>query len=324
MPNIIKGLEEIRLRKDIENVIENVSKVVIGKESVVLDILKAILAGGHVLIEDVPGVGKTMLIKALSKSIDLNFNRIQFTPDILPSDILGVSIYNSNTHEFNFKKGPIFANMILADEINRTSPKTQSALIEVMEEGQVSDGNNTYLLDSPFIVMATENPLEYSGTFSLPEAVLDRFILKLSLGYPTKNEEIKILSTYRAKDPLEHILPVIALDKLKQHQNEVKKVNVSNGIYEFIVDIVNKTRNCNELLLGASPRTSIALLKISQATAYIHERNYVIPDDVKENVKKVLSHRVILSKEEKFNGTNISDIIDSIMKEISVPSIKYA
>ncbi|MFT8314352.1 MAG: MoxR family ATPase [Clostridium sp.] len=312
------------MKKDIENVIENVSKVVIGKESVVLDILKAILAGGHILIEDVPGVGKTMLIKALSKSIDLNFNRIQFTPDILPSDILGVSIYNPNTHEFNFKKGPIFANMILADEINRTSPKTQSALIEVMEEGQVSDGNNTYLLDSPFIVMATENPLEYSGTFSLPEAVLDRFILKLSLGYPTKNEEIKILSTYRTKDPLEHILPVITLDELKQHQNEVKKVNVSNGIYEFIVDIVNKTRNCNELLLGASPRTSIALLKISQATAYIHERNYVIPDDVKENVKKVLSHRVILSKEEKFNGTNISDIIDSIMKEISVPNIKYA
>lgn len=324
MPDIIKGLEEISLKKDIENVIENVSKVVIGKESVVLDILKAILAGGHILIEDVPGVGKTMLIKALSKSIDLNFNRIQFTPDILPSDILGVSIYNPNTHEFNFKKGPIFANMILADEINRTSPKTQSALIEVMEEGQVSDGNNTYLLDSPFIVMATENPLEYSGTFSLPEAVLDRFILKLSLGYPTKNEEIKILSTYRTKDPLEHILPVITLDELKQHQNEVKKVNVSNGIYEFIVDIVNKTRNCNELLLGASPRTSIALLKISQATAYIHERNYVIPDDVKENVKKVLSHRVILSKEEKFNGTNISDIIDSIMKEISVPNIKYA
>ncbi|AGK98864.1 MoxR-like ATPase [Clostridium pasteurianum BC1] len=308
------------MRKDIENV----SKVVIGKESVVLDILKAILAGGHVLIEDVPGVGKTMLIKALSKSIDLNFNRIQFTPDILSSDILGVSIYNPNTHEFNFKKGPIFANMILADEINRTSPKTQSALIEVMEEGQVSDGNNTYLLAPPFIVMATENPLEYSGTFSLPEAVLDRFILRLSLGYPTKNEEIKILSTYRTKDPLEHILPVITLDELKQHQSEAKKVNVSTGIYEFIVDIVNKTRNCNELFLGASPRTSIALLKISQATAYIHERNYVIPDDVKENVKKVLSHRIILSKEEKFNGTNISDIIDSIMKEISVPNIKYA
>lgn len=312
------------MKKDIENVIENVSKVIIGKESVVLDILKAILAGGHVLIEDVPGVGKTMLIKALSKSIDLNFNRIQFTPDILPSDILGVSIYSPNTHEFNFKKGPIFANMILADEINRTSPKTQSALIEVMEEGQVSDGNNTYLLDCPFIVMATENPLEYSGTFPLPEAILDRFILKLSLGYPTKNEEIKMLSAYRSKDPLKHILPVITLDELKQHQNEVKKVNVSNGIYEFIVDIVNKTRNCNELLLGASPRTSIALLKISQATAYIHERNYVIPDDVKENVKKVLSHRVILSKEEKFNGTNISDIMDSIMKEISVPNIKYA
>ena len=312
------------MRKELENVIENVSKVVIGKELAVLDILKAILAGGHVLIEDVPGVGKTILVKALSKSLNLDFNRIQFTPDILPSDILGVSIYNPKTYEFDFKKGPIFANMILADEINRTSPKTQSALIEVMEEGQVTDGNNTYQLDSPFIVMATENPLEYSGTFPLPEAVLDRFIIKLSLGYPTKDEEIKMLSTHKSKNPLENIFPVMTLDELKQHQKEVTNVNVSSGIYEFIVNIVNKTRNCTELFLGASPRTSIALLKISQATAYIHERSYVIPDDVKENVKKVLSHRIVLSKEEKFNGTDSSVIIDNIMKEISVPNIKYA
>lgn len=310
--------------KDMEKVIENISKVVIGKESVVIDILKAILAEGHILIEDVPGVGKTMLIKALSKSIDLSFNRIQFTPDILPSDILGVSIYNQQAHEFNFKKGPIFANMILADEINRTSPKTQSALIEVMEEKQVSDGNNTYLLDLPFMVMATENPLEYSGTFSLPEAVLDRFLIKLSLGYPSKDEEIKMLSTYKTKNPLDSIFPVITLEELKLHQNNVKKVNVSHKILEFIVDIVNKTRNCDELLLGASPRTSIALLKISQATAYINNRNYVTPDDIKENIKKVLSHRIIISKEHRFNGTNTSDIIDSIIKKVSVPDIKYA
>ncbi|MDF2502795.1 MAG: MoxR-like ATPase [Clostridium sp.] len=316
--------EEITLRKELENVIENVSKVVIGKELAILDILKAILAGGHVLIEDVPGVGKTILVKALSKSLDLNFNRIQFTPDISPSDILGVSIYNPQNYEFNFKKGPIFANMILADEINRTSPKTQSALIEVMEEKQVTDGNNTYQLEAPFIVMATENPLEYSGTFPLPEAVLDRFIIKLSLGYPTKDEEIKMLSTHKRENPLNSILPVMTLSELKQHQREVTNVNVSSGIYEFIVNIVNKTRCCTELFLGASPRTSIALLKISQATAYIYGRNYVIPDDVKENIKKVLSHRVILSKEEKFNGTDISSIIDNIMKEISVPDINYA
>ncbi|WP_287821675.1 MoxR family ATPase [Clostridium sp.] len=312
------------MRKELENVIENVSKVVIGKELAILDILKAILAGGHVLIEDVPGVGKTILVKALSKSLDLNFNRIQFTPDISPSDILGVSIYNPQNYEFNFKKGPIFANMILADEINRTSPKTQSALIEVMEEKQVTDGNNTYQLEAPFIVMATENPLEYSGTFPLPEAVLDRFIIKLSLGYPTKDEEIKMLSTHKRENPLNSILPVMTLSELKQHQREVTNVNVSSGIYEFIVNIVNKTRCCTELFLGASPRTSIALLKISQATAYIYGRNYVIPDDVKENIKKVLSHRVILSKEEKFNGTDISSIIDNIMKEISVPDINYA
>ncbi|WP_010239403.1 AAA family ATPase [Clostridium arbusti] len=312
------------MRKELENVIENVSKVVIGKELAILDILKAILAGGHVLIEDVPGVGKTILVKALSKSLDLNFNRIQFTPDISPSDILGVSIYNPQNYEFNFKKGPIFANMILADELNRTSPKTQSALIEVMEEKQVTDGNNTYQLEAPFIVMATENPLEYSGTFPLPEAVLDRFIIKLSLGYPTKDEEIKMLSTHKRENPLNSILPVMTLSELKQHQREVTNVNVSSGIYEFIVNIVNKTRCCTELFLGASPRTSIALLKISQATAYIYGRNYVIPDDVKENIKKVLSHRVILSKEEKFNGTDISSIIDNIMKEISVPDINYA
>jgi MoxR-like ATPase len=254
----------------------------------------------------------------------MDFNRIQFTPDILPSDILGVSIYNPKTCEFNFKKGPIFANMILADEINRTSPKTQSALIEVMEEGQVSDGNTTYKLDSPFIVIATENPLEHSGTFPLPEAVLDRFIIKLSLGYPTKDEEIKMLSTYRTNNPLDDILPVIALDELTYHQKEVSAVHVSNGIYEFIVNIMNKTRNCSELFLGGSPRSSISLLKMAQATAYIHERNYVVPDDVKENVKKVLSHRIILSKEEKFNGTDTSDIIHKIMKEISVPNIKHA
>ncbi|MFL0196750.1 AAA family ATPase [Clostridium sp. WILCCON 0269] len=311
------------MRKDIEDVIENISNVIIGKELVVLDMLKAILAEGHVLIEDIPGVGKTMLAKALSKSLDLNFNRIQFTPDILPSDILGVSIYNPKSCEFDFKKGPIFSNMILADEINRTSPKTQSALIEVMEECQVTDGNNTYPLELPFIVIATENPLEYTGTFPLPEAVLDRFMIKLSLGYPTKDEEIKMLST-RSKNPLNGISSVITLSKLKQHQSQVTNVHVSKGIYKFIVDIVHKTRNCTELFLGASPRTSIALLKISQATAYIYERNYVIPDDVKENIKKVLSHRVILSKEEKFKGTDVSTIIDNIIKEISVPNIKYS
>lgn len=254
----------------------------------------------------------------------MNFNRIQFTPDILPSDILGVSIYNPKTYEFNFKKGPIFANMILADEINRTSPKTQSALIEVMEEGQVTDGNNTFRLESPFIVMATENPLEHSGTFSLPEAVLDRFIIKLSLGYPSKDEEIKMLSTYRTSNPLDNILPVITLDELRRHQREVSSIHVTSGIYEFIVNIVNKTRNSPELFLGASPRTSISLLKIAQATAYIHERNYVIPDDVKENVAKVLSHRIILSKEEKFKGTDTSDILNKIMKQVSVPNIKQA
>lgn len=310
--------------KDAEKIMKNISKAVIGKEPVILDILKAILAEGHVLIEDIPGVGKTMLVKALSKSINLNFNRIQFTPDILPSDILGISIYNQHTHEFNFKKGPIFSNMILADEINRTSPKTQSALIEVMEEGQVSDGDNTYLLEAPFIVMATENPLEHSGTFPLPEAVLDRFIIKLSLGYPSKEDEIKMLAAYKTENPLSNITPVLTLNELRQHQINVKNITVSSKILEFIVDIVNKTRNCDELILGASPRTSISLLKIAQSTAYINGRNYVTPDDVKENVKKVLSHRLILSKEHIFTGTDIHDVIDSIMKKVIVPNVRYA
>ncbi|WP_446899250.1 AAA family ATPase [Clostridium sp. LBM24168] len=314
------------MRKDINSIVENVSKIIIGKELVILDILKSILAGGHVLIEDVPGVGKTLLVKALSKSLDLKFSRIQFTPDVLPSDILGISIYNPEKHEFQFNRGPIFANVVLADEINRTSPKTQSALIEVMEECQVTEANNTYPMDSPFIVMATENPLDYSSTFPLPEAVLDRFIIKLSIGYPSKNQEIKMLSTYRStygegKNYLDTIKPVMNIDELRCCQNEVANVHVDKRIYEFIVDIVDKTRNCLELSLGASPRTSIALLKMSQSTAFVNERDYVVPDDVKENVKKVLSHRIVLSREEKFNGTDVFKIIDNIMKEISVPSL---
>jgi MoxR-like ATPase len=314
------------LREDINNIVENVSKIIVGKEQVILDVLKAILAGGHVLIEDVPGVGKTLLVKALSRSLDLKFNRIQFTPDVLPSDILGISIYNPEKHEFQFNRGPVFANVVLADEINRTSPKTQSALIEVMEEGQVTDGNNTYPLDSPFIVMATENPLDYSSTFPLPEAVLDRFIIKLSIGYPSKNQEIEMLSAYRStygegKNQLDSIKPVMDIDELRCCQNEVANVHVDKRIYEFIVDIVNKTRNCPELSLGASPRTSIALLKMSQSTAFVKGRNYVVPDDVKENVKKVLPHRIVLSGEERFNGNDVFKVIDNIVKEIPVPNL---
>ncbi|MFD3155846.1 AAA family ATPase [Haloimpatiens sp. FM7330] len=307
--------------KIIEKIICNIGKVVIGKDKEIKNILKAIIANGHVLIEDIPGVGKTTLVKALAKSFNLSYNRIQFTPDLIPSDITGVSIYNQKTMEFEFKKGPIFANIILADEINRTSPKTQSALLEVMEEKQISEGNNVYKLQKPFLVLATQNPIEYEGTFSLPEAQLDRFIIKAKIGYVNEQDELKILKIYKEREPIQEIGEVASCEDIIELQKQAAKIYVSDEINRYIVKLVNTTRNHKYLLLGASTRAALALLKISQASALIDNRQYVIPEDIKENAISVLSHRLILTPSAKANNYTSESIIKDILNTISIPKV---
>jgi MoxR-like ATPase len=305
----------------IERIVDNIEKVIIGKRDEIFNIMKGIIANGHILIEDVPGVGKTTLVKALAKSLNLSYSRIQFTPDLLPSDITGISIYNQRDMQFEFRKGPIFANVVLADEINRTSPKTQSALLEVMEENQVSEGINTYKLKQPFFVLATQNPIEYEGTFTLPEAQLDRFMIKVSIGYPNKEGEVRILSVYRNEDPLEGIQSVATAEEMIHLQNTVRNVIVSKEINSYIVDIANSTRDSKYLNLGISTRASLALLRISQATAIIYGRNYVIPEDVKENVHLVLTHRVTPSSMSRANNYDAESIIKDIVKSIPSPKV---
>ncbi|WP_027623744.1 AAA family ATPase [Clostridium lundense] len=309
-------------RELIKNIVYNIDKVIIGKEYEIYNIIKGIIANGHILIEDVPGVGKTTLVKALAKSLNLSYKRIQFTPDLLPSDILGISIYNQKTMEFEFKKGPIFSNIILADEINRTSPKTQSALLEVMEEKQVSEGNETYKLDEPFIVLGTQNPIEYEGTFTLPEAQLDRFILKVNIGYPEKVYESQMLKVYKNNDPLKNIGKVADATDIIQIQKKARDIHVSDEINYYIVNIAEATRNNKCLSLGISPRACLALLRVSQASALINGRDYVIPEDIKENSISVLSHRVIMSPYGRANNYTREEVIKEILKILPVPKIK--
>ncbi|MBC8062053.1 MAG: MoxR family ATPase [Clostridiaceae bacterium] len=305
----------------INEIVSNVDKVIIGKRKEILDILKGIIAGGHILIEDVPGVGKTTLVKALAKSLNLSHARIQFTPDLLPSDITGVSIYNPKNLEFEFKKGPVFTNLILADEINRTTPKTQSALLEVMEEKQVTEGNTTYKLAEPFIVMATQNPIELEGTFILPEAELDRFIIKVHIGYPNKVFEAKILEIYRDSEPLDEISSVAEIEDIIRLQKSCRAVFASKEINEYIVNIMDATRNNKNLVIGGSIRASLSLLRIAQATALINGRDYVIPEDIKANILSVLSHRVTISSSARSNNYTSDSVIIEIIKNIQVPRV---
>ncbi|GAA0126166.1 MoxR family ATPase [Clostridium sp. CTA-19] len=305
----------------IDKILTNVNKVIIGKDNEVLDIIKGVLADGHILIEDIPGVGKTTLIKALTKSLGMSYSRIQFTPDLLPSDIIGVSIYNNKINDFEFKKGLVFSNIILGDEINRTTAKTQSALLEAMEEKQVSEGNITYKLDEPFIVMATENPIEYEGTFPLPEAQLDRFMMKVKIGYPMEDDEINILQTYRTSNPLENIEKVVSKEEILRLQEEVKNIKIKKELSEYIVKIVSATRYNKNLILGASVRASLALQRIAQATALMKGRNFVIPEDIKENAKLVLCHRISLTSSSRANKITEEKVIDDILKSIQVPKV---
>ncbi|WP_346899835.1 MoxR family ATPase [Clostridium sp. UBA7503] len=306
----------------IENIVTNIEKVIVGKQKEIYDIMKGMISGGHILIEDVPGVGKTTLIKAIKESLSLTYSRIQFTPDLLPSDITGISIYNAGTGKFTFNKGPIFSNIVLADEINRTSPKTQSALLEVMEEMQVSEGGITYEVEKPFFIMATENPIEYEGTFSLPEAQLDRFMIKVHLGYPSKMDEAYILNLYRQENPLDELMPVASKEDIINIQKQVKEIKVNDEINKYIVNIIDATRNHKEIVLGGSTRASLALLRVAQATALIKNRNYVIPEDVKENVKLVLSHRIILTNGSIARGIKAENILEEILNVVIAPKVR--
>ena len=303
----------------ITSIVNNVQKAILGKEKEIYNILMGIIAGGHILIEDVPGIGKTTLVKALAKTLNVSFSRIQFTPDLLPSDITGVTVYNPNLQTFEYKKGPIFTNIVLADEINRTSPKTQSALLEVMEENQISEGNETYILNRPFIVMATQNPVEYEGTFILPEAQLDRFMIKVSLGYVSKEKEEEILLKYRGVDAISELQAVAGAKEIIELQEECKRIKVTKPVAEYIVRITGSSREDQNISLGASTRASIALLSIAKASALIHGRSYVIPEDIKDNAISVLSHRIKLSAIGRGNGfTNDTAILD-ILRRIQIP-----
>jgi MoxR-like ATPase len=299
----------------INRISENIANAIVGKESVIEMVLVALLSQGHVLIEDVPGVGKTTLAKALAKTLDLKFSRIQFTPDLLPSDVLGVSIYNQNTREFEMKHGPIRCNILLADEINRASPKTQSSLLEAMAERQYTLEGNTYELGKPFMVIATQNPVEFEGTFPLPEAQLDRFMMRIAMGYPRRDKEIAILEMQSSSAHLSVVANGEDLDELIE---KGKQIEVSQNIKKFIVDIVGRTRTSQEVLLPASPRASQDLYKASKCLAMIRGREYVIPEDVVYLAPHIISHRIILNPEVKYRGLSESDLIDGIARSVKV------
>lgn len=301
--------------------IKNISKVIVGKDEAIKKAIITLISGGHLLIEDVPGVGKTMLAKSIAKSINLDFKRIQFTPDLLPSDIIGITIYNEKTKEFEFKKGPIFSNIILADEINRSTPKTQSALLEAMEEKQVTIDGITYKLNEPFFVIATENPIEYEGTFPLPEAQLDRFFMKIEIGYPNKEDEVLLLNRVQLRHPIEDLEEVISKEDILEIQKEVKKVHVDESLKEYIVKLGKELREDDGIYLGPSPRSLIVLMRVSQAKAYIEGRNFVIPDDIKNLFESVMSHRIILKPESKLKGVSEKEVIERAVQRVEVPIV---
>ena len=315
-------IKEIKLLG--EKIKENVNKVIIGKSEVIDIMLTAMIAGGHVLLEDVPGTGKTVMAKTLAKSIGATFKRVQFTPDLLPSDLTGINYYNQKLGEFTFRSGPIFTNILLGDEINRATPRTQSSLLECMEEKQVTIDGETYILDKPFFVIATENPIETQGTFPLPEAQLDRFLVKLSMGYPSIEEGKQIMQRFIMNNPLEELQVVCSKEELIEASRSVGKVYVSEDIQEYILKIVQGTLNHDSVVLGVSPRGSLAMLKACQVYAALKGRDFVQPEDVKILCPYVFSHRIILKDNIRFRGVKSTSIIEELLNIIPVPTEKWS
>ncbi|MBP6180177.1 MAG: MoxR family ATPase [Anaerolineales bacterium] len=307
-----------------EKLIENLEKVIVGKRQSIELIVIGLLCQGHVLIEDVPGVGKTMLARSLARSLDCTFNRIQFTPDMLPSDVTGVSIYNQQKNKFEFRPGPVIGQIVLADEINRATPKTQAALLEAMEERQVTVDGTTHILPRPFMVMATQNPIEYEGTFPLPEAQLDRFLLRLRLGYPSMSDEIRVLDDQQIRHPLETLKSVVKLKEILQAADDVKAVYVSPVVKRYIVELTTRTRQSADVYLGASPRGSLALARAGQARASMSGRDHVLPDDIQALAVPVLAHRIIVSPAARLRDLSSDRIVQEAINATPVPGGEFA
>ncbi len=304
----------------LKKVLSNISKVIIGKEQVATLLMTALVADGHVLLEDVPGTGKTKLAKTLAKSLDAAFNRIQFTPDLLPGDITGINIFDRQRNAFVLRKGPVFTNILLADEINRATPRTQAGLLECMEERQVTIDGESYVPGKPFFVIATQNPIESAGVFPLPDAQMDRFMMKLSMGLPNKEEELAILNCYMTKEPLDELEKALTLEELIAAKREAEQVFVHPCICEYVVDIIGATRKAEGILMGVSPRGSLALLRCVKAYAYLQGRDYCIPDDVKAVGVAVLAHRLVLGYGMDGSGDNAAHLIESILENTPVPT----
>lgn len=310
------------LNESVKKIREEIAHVIVGQQEMVDLLITAILADGHVLIEGVPGVAKTLTAKLLSRVIDVKFNRIQFTPDLMPSDVIGTSVFNMKNSSFEFKAGPIFSNIVLIDEINRAPAKTQAALFEVMEERQITADGTTYKLEHPYMVVATQNPIEHEGTYRLPEAQLDRFLFKILVHYPTPEQEFAIISGHHQRKghtPLEDVKPLLNAEKIKQYRDAVQQVHVEENLIKYMAEIVHETRNNPSLFLGASPRASVALLNSSKAFAAINGRDFVTPEDVKFVASPVLRHRIMLTPDKEMEGITTDDVIKQIVDKVEVP-----